>query len=113
VKRSAGNEYHVSGANNLRHIAPYLAHRFAGAAFCPAEGQNGPLRGTAALLQLAKRAEARLESGLEVRAIAQEGCGYLVHPAQRPIGAGRVVVAAGPWSGHIAGPAGVKLPVVA
>ena len=111
VERSAGIENHVIGANELRDLAPYLAHRFAGAAFCPAEGQIDPLRGTAALLQLAKRAGARLESGLEVQAIDREGSGFLVRTAQGPIRAGRVVVAAGPWSGPIAALAGVKLPV--
>jgi glycine/D-amino acid oxidase-like deaminating enzyme len=111
VERSAGIENHVIGANELRDLAPYLAHRFAGAAFCPAEGQIDPLRGTAALLQLAKRAGARLESGLEVQAIDREGSGFLVRTAQGPIRAGRVVVAAGPWSGHIAALAGVMLPV--
>jgi glycine/D-amino acid oxidase-like deaminating enzyme len=111
VERSAGIENHVIGANELRDLAPYLAHRFAGAAFCPAEGQIDPLRGTAALLHLAKRAGVRMESGLEVQAIGREGSGYLVSTAQGPIRAGRVVVAAGPWSGHIAALAGVKLPV--
>jgi len=111
VERSAGIENHVIGANELRDIAPYLAHRFAGAAFCPTEGQIDPLRGTAALLRLAKRAGARLESGLEVQAITREASGYLVSTAQGSIRAGRIVVAAGPWSGHIAGLAGVKLPV--
>lgn len=111
VERSAGIENHVIGANELRDLAPYLAHRFAGAAFCPAEGQIDPLRGTAALLQLAKHAGARLESGLDVQAITRDGSGYLISTAQGPIRAGRVVVAAGPWSGHIAGLAGVKLPV--
>ena len=48
MERRIGIESHLIGANELRDIAPYLAPRFLGAAFCPAEGQIDPLRGTAA-----------------------------------------------------------------
>lgn len=111
VERGAGIDTHVIGANELRDIAPYLAPRFLGAAFCPAEGQIDPLRGTAALLALAKRAGARVAGGVDVTAIARDGAAFLVTTEAGTIRAGRIVVAAGPWSGRIAGLAGVRLPV--
>ncbi|WP_137125167.1 FAD-dependent oxidoreductase [Roseomonas sp. HF4] len=111
VERGAGIETHILGANELRDLAPYLAPRFLGAAFCPAEGQIDPLRGTAALLSLARRAGARVAGGVEVTAIAREGTGFAVTTEGGTIRAGRIVVAAGPWSGRIAALAGVQLPV--
>ncbi|GGJ15376.1 hypothetical protein GCM10011320_23360 [Neoroseomonas lacus] len=111
VERGAGVENHVVGANELRDIAPYLTPRFLGAAFCPQEGQIDPLRGTAALLALAKRAGARVAGGVEVTGIARDGAGFKVATEGGTIRAGRVVVAAGPWSGRIAALAGVTLPV--
>ncbi len=111
VERAAGIDSHVIGANELRDLAPYLAPRFLGAAFCPAEGQIDPLRGTTALLALAKRAGARVAGGVEVTAIARDGTGFVVTTEAGSIRAGRIVVAAGPWSGRIAALAGVRLPV--
>lgn len=111
AERSAGIENHVIGANELRDIAPYLAPRFLGAAFCPDEGQIDPLRGTAALLGLARKAGARIAGGIEVTGIDRDGSGYAAATEAGTIRAGRVVVAAGPWSGRIAALAGVRLPV--
>jgi glycine/D-amino acid oxidase-like deaminating enzyme len=111
VERGAGIETHILGANELRDVAPYLATRFLGAAFCPAEGQIDPLRGTAALLALARRAGARVAGGVEVTGIGRDGAGFAVATEAGVIRAGRIVVAAGPWSGRIAALAGVRLPV--
>src|SRR5690606_19753944 len=104
-------ENHVIGANELRDLAPYLAPRFLGAAFCPAEGQIDPLRGTAALLGLARKAGARIAGGVEVTGIGRDGSGFAVATEAGTIRAGRIVVAAGPWSRRIAALAGVHLPV--
>ena len=80
------------GANELRDIAPYLAPRFLGAAFCPEEGQIDPLRGTAALLAPGEaRRRARRGAGLEVTAIARDGAAFAVTTESGTIRAGRVV----------------------
>ncbi|HWT08692.1 MAG TPA: FAD-dependent oxidoreductase [Roseomonas sp.] len=111
VERGAGIDSQVIGANELRDLAPYLGQHFLGAAFCPLEGQIDPLRGTAALLALAKRAGARVAGGVDVTGIARDGTGFAVATEGGTIRAGRVVIAAGPWSGRIAALAGVRLPV--
>ena len=111
VERGAGIDSQVIGANELRDVAPYLAPRFLGAAVCPLEGQIDPLRGTAALLALAKRAGARVAGGVDVTAITRDGAGFAVATEAGTIRAGRIVIAAGPWSGRIAALAGVRLPV--
>lgn len=111
AERSAGVESHLLGANELRDLAPYLAPRFLGATFCPAEGQIDPLRATAALLGLVRNAGARIAGGVEVTGIARDGPGFAVATEAGTIHAGRIVVAAGPWSGRVAALAGVHLPV--
>ncbi|MEO3475785.1 FAD-dependent oxidoreductase [Roseomonas sp. CAU 1739] len=111
VERRNGIDTRVVGANELRDLAPYLAPRFLGAAFCPLEGQIDPLRGTAALLALAKRAGARVAGGIEITGIARDASGFAVATEAGTIRAGRVVIAAGPWSGRIAALAGITLPV--
>jgi glycine/D-amino acid oxidase-like deaminating enzyme len=70
-----------------------------------------PLRGTAALLRLARRAGVRLLPNHPVRAIRREGAGFLAEAGGRRLRAGRVVNAAGPWSGQVAAMAGAPLPI--
>ncbi len=66
-ERAQGVETEIVGPNELATLAPALARRYAGAAFCPTEGQGDPLRGTLALAALAWRAGVRAARGVEVR----------------------------------------------
>ena len=111
MEKARGIESHVVGANELRSLAPYLDTRFIGAAYCPAEGQIDPLRGTAALRCLVLRAGARLREGVEVQGIARADSGFAVATAAGAIRAGRVVNCAGPFAARIGAMLGVSLPV--
>ncbi|WP_431280569.1 FAD-dependent oxidoreductase [Humitalea sp. 24SJ18S-53] len=108
MERSLGIDTHVVGANELYALAPYLGAGFVGAAFCPTEGQIDPLRGTMALAAQARAAGVRIVSGVEVQGLAP---GWSVATDAGTIRAGRVINAAGPWSGRVAALAGLSLPV--
>ena len=73
-ERSRGIETVMLGAAEVRAMAPGLA-AVAGAAFCAAEGQIDPLRGTTGLLRLVRRAGVRVVGGVEVRGLEAEGRG--------------------------------------
>ncbi len=110
-ERAQGVETEIVGANELAALAPALARGYAGAAFCPTEGQGDPLRGTLALAGLAWRAGVRAARGVEVRAIEREGSGWRVHTGAGSLRAGQVLNAAGPHAGVVAGLVGDGVPI--
>ncbi len=99
------------GANELRALAPALSPGLLGADFCPGEGYGDPLRGSAALRQLAEKAGARLLSGVEVGALSRAGSAWQAETTSGPIRAGRVINATGPYGQTIAAQAGLAVPV--
>lgn len=111
MESERGIENHIVGANELRSLAPYLGDHFIGAAFCPAEGQIDPLRGTFAIRMLAARAGARIRENAAITGIERDGTGWRVATEGGVIRAGRIVNAAGPWAGHIARMVGLDLPI--
>jgi glycine/D-amino acid oxidase-like deaminating enzyme len=111
MERRWGIESHVLGANELRALAPARCSDKAGADFVPAEGYGDPLRGTMAVLKLARRAGVRLLRGAEVQAIARDGAAWQVQTTRGKVIAGRVVNAAGPWAAGIGRMVGIDLPV--
>ena len=110
-ERSRGIPSEVVGPADLRRIAPGLDGCFAGAAFCPDEGQGDPLRGTMALLALARRAGVRLAAGVEVTGLEPDGPGWRVITGMGAIRAGQVVNAAGVQAKRIGALAGVEVPM--
>lgn len=111
MERRWGIESHVLDAAALRDLAPALDGRLLGADFVPAEGYGDPLRGTLAVLALARQAGARLLRGAEVQAITRDGTAWRVQTSKGAVRAGRVVNAAGPWAGMIGRMVGLDLPV--
>ena len=101
-EQSQGVATEIVGPNELATLAPALARDYAGAAFCPSEGQGDPLRGTLALATLAWRAGVRPARGVEVRAIEREGAGWRVETGVGSLRAGQVLNAAGPYAGVVA-----------
>ena len=110
-ERSRGVPTEVVGAADLARIAPELDGRFEGAAFCPMEGQGDPLRGTAALLALARRAGVRVAGGLDITGLAADAPGWRVETSAGPMRAGQVVNAAGAQARRVGALAGVEIPV--
>ena len=95
---------------DMRAIAPGLDGRFVGAAYCPAEGQGDPLRGTLALLALARRAGVRFGAGLDVMGLARVGTGWEVRTSAGTLRADQVVNAAGVGCARVGALAGVCVP---
>ena len=111
LERRWGIETHVIGANELRAMAPNLAHDLAGAVFCPAEGRIDPLRGTMALRRLALAKGIRLLPGTEVLAVERTDAGFAVQTSRGQVRAGRVVNCAGPWGAAIGAMVGLAIPI--
>ncbi len=112
-ERSRSIPSEVIGPADLARLAPGLDRSFAGAAFCPLEGQGDPLRGTAALLLLARRAGVRIVPGLDVTGLAPDGAAWRVTTAAGVLRAGQVVNAAGAQAGRVGALAGVTVPMLA
>ncbi len=110
-ERSRGIPSEVIGAADLARIAPGLDGHFIGAAFCPSEGQGDPLRGTAALLALARRAGVRVVPGLEVTGLAPGASGWRIETSAGVMHAGQVVNAAGAQAQRIGALADVDVPM--
>jgi glycine/D-amino acid oxidase-like deaminating enzyme len=111
MERAFGLESTTLGPNELYARHPWLAPGFAGAAFCPEEGQMDPLRGLAALVALVRRAGVDILGGAAVGAMRREGAGFVAETSVARIRAGRVVNAAGPWAGEVARRIGAPIPV--
>ena len=111
VENRAGIESHILGANELRALAPALSDRMIGADFVPAEGYGDPLRGTIAVLKLARAAGVRVIPGTGVRDVARDGSMWRVETSKGTVRAGSVINAAGPWSSAIGRMVGLNLPV--
>lgn len=111
LERAKGLTSVILGPNELRNAAPWLGEGFAGAAFCPEEGQMDPLPGMVALLRAVRASGARIEGGVSVDALRREGAGFVATTNAGEIRAARVVNAAGPWAAHVAARLGLSLPV--
>lgn len=110
-ERARGVATEIIGPAELAALAPFLARTAAGAAFCAAEGQIDPLRGTIALLRLARDSGVRIAAGVEVVAMERNGSAWRVQTRSGPIIANQVLNAAGAHAAGVAALAGDALPI--
>jgi len=110
LERLQGVEVEILSGYELRDLAPYVSHRMAGAAWCPAEGRINPLLAAPAVLDGALAAGARLYEDAEVHALARAGAGFAIRTARGTIRAGKVLNACGGWSARVAEMVGGSLP---
>jgi len=90
-----------------------LVDDFSAFAYEPRGGYADGHQTAAAFAHAARTAGVRIRQGCEVKGLATSGdrvCGVVTADGEQ-IGAGRVVVAAGPWSAGLVGDAGVELPM--
>jgi glycine oxidase len=96
------------GEYELRRLEPGLAEALAA---CRLETAYTipPAAATAGLAELATRAGARIEVGVEARPWVEGGAVRGVVAAGRRVGAGAVLVAAGPWTPELLGGAAIPI----
>jgi D-hydroxyproline dehydrogenase subunit beta len=112
--RASGVNCGLLGPEEVRQAEPELAGEILGAGWFPDDLQCSPGAIARALAREAERAGTTLLTGLAAEAIAlQDGRveGVTAGATRSPVKAGRVVLAAGPWSAALAATAGLKLPL--
>jgi D-hydroxyproline dehydrogenase subunit beta len=105
--RAAGVHGALVAADDVVALEPELTGEVRGASFFEADLQCDPRAIARALAREAEEAGAEVRTGARVVEIAQ---GVVLAGGER-IGAGAVVIAAGPWSAALAEQAGVRLPL--
>lgn len=113
MQRTAGVEARPLTIADALRLEPELNPDLQAAVLYPEDAQVQPLIATEALLALARRHGATVRLGAEVTGpvLGREGRLVGVETTAGAVPAGAVVVAAGPWSGDVAGRLGVALPV--
>lgn len=102
---------HLTSAEALS-LEPHLNPAVTAAVYYPQDAQLQPVVATEALLASARRAGVQVLAGQEVVGVERDGRRITaVRTTTETIGTGAVVVAAGPWSGEVAGLLGADLPV--
>jgi glycine/D-amino acid oxidase-like deaminating enzyme len=102
---------HLTAAEALS-LEPHLNPAVTAAVHYPQDAQLQPVVATEALLASARRAGVQVMAGEEVVGVERDGHRITaVRTTTETIGTSAVVVAAGPWSGAVAGILGADLPV--
>jgi len=114
MHRDLGIDVDLVGHDQARELWPWArTEDFADFAFEPRGGYGDGHQTAQAFATAARRGGATIRPGSPVRALEMAGnrvVAVRLGDGQR-IGAGQVVVAAGPWSSSLVGPVGVDLPL--
>jgi sarcosine oxidase, subunit beta len=110
-QRDAGVATEWLEGSALRIRAPWLGASVVAATSCEADSFAIPLMAGPVLLDALRAAGGRLYPGAAVRAVTGHAEGVLVEADGGSIACGRLVIAAGAWSGELARRLGVELPV--
>ena len=112
TRQQEGVETVLLSSDELRRLEPGLGDGFVGAAFVPGDGHVNPFLLTHAYAVAARRLGAEIRVGVEAIRVEVSGERVIGVATQAgPIGASRVVVAAGAWSAALLAPLGTAIPV--
>ncbi|MFJ8788630.1 NAD(P)/FAD-dependent oxidoreductase [Streptomyces sp. NPDC102462] len=113
AQRGAGVDARPVSAAEAAELEPDLTPHVAAAVLYPEDAQVQPAVATEALLASARRHGAQVRQGVTVvGGIVSKGRIVGVQTTAGTFAAEHMVVAAGPWSGEVAGSLGVRLPVL-
>jgi glycine/D-amino acid oxidase-like deaminating enzyme len=110
---TAGVDARIIPTEDAFALEPSLNRGITAAVFYPEDAQVQPVTATEALLASARLAGADVRPGVSVTGAVRGSDGRLVgvETSAGRFDAGAVIVAAGPWSGEVAGRLGAPLPV--
>jgi glycine/D-amino acid oxidase-like deaminating enzyme len=112
IEHQAGVDSMVISGSEARQLAPELADDLLAADYLEFEGFGNPLLVTPAYARAAARHGARIHIHTEVLGLEhRNGGGFVITTVHGRIDAGRVLAAAGVWTGAVAGMLNVDLPV--
>ena len=111
VEQQQGVACDLIDAEALRALEPALDPGLLGAAYCPEEGKINPLVATDAIARAAEQAGARIMPMTGLRAIGRRDDGFRLETTNGTWRAGKVVNAAGAFSGAVGHMLGVSVPV--
>jgi glycine/D-amino acid oxidase-like deaminating enzyme len=112
IEHQAGVDSMVISGSEARQLAPELAGDLLAADFLEYEGFGNPLLVTPAYARAATRYGARVHLHSEVLGLEhRHGGGFVIKTTHGEIEAGRVVAAAGVWTGEVAAMLNFDLPV--
>lgn len=114
LENSMGVKTELVGPADIREICPGLSEHLAGADYHSEEGFANPLVTVPAFARAALKSGARIRLHCPVNAIdPRPGGRFRLHTGTGTVDAGRVVDAAGAWSGEVAEMVGLRLPLTA
>ena len=110
-QKARGVAVEVLDAAGVRARAPYAEGPVAGGTFGARDGFIDPGGLSNFFLREAASAGVTVLCGAGVSALAKSGAVFRLETSAGPVEAGAVVIAAGPWTGHVAALAGLDVPV--
>jgi glycine/D-amino acid oxidase-like deaminating enzyme len=111
IERAAGLDMTLISGEEARAMLPLLSSKVMAASFSPDEGKINPMRAATAVLQAVRAAGVRIEPHTTVWRIEASGNSFAVMTDRGIYRPGKIVNAAGAWSGAIAQLVGDSLPI--
>src|SRR6478752_6161585 len=113
ASNAAGIEItYLDAVDDIHAVAPALCDEMYGASYCPTDGHANPTKSVLAFAAAAKRHGATIRTGVEVFGITTQGGKVTgLETTEGPVGADRVILAAGIYTPHLLEPLGLKLPL--
>jgi D-amino-acid dehydrogenase len=107
---ATGLTVEVLGPDETRKLEPAVGDRNAGGVYYPDEAHCDPLGFVYAVGRAAREAGVNIETAVRVNRLRRSNGGLAVDTSHGTLQARTVVLAAGAWTSHLAGPLGVYLP---